>query len=206
MASSGISDFCTQTGMINTDNTEYPAIGRFRCGPCHGPIIPPVPSITYIIPIGGIIFWTGVYTVPIVYQGGTYHICDGTAPTPNLIDRFIRGVGPLAGVVNTVGGINTSGGGLLTAAQLPDHRHLPSDPSIFPGPPPPPPPPATYDFMVDNPAPTVNFRAVDLGGGANYYVKKPNTHTQPDTGVQTVLPALDTLPAYYTLILLMRIS
>ena len=204
MASAGISKFCTQTGMINTDNTEMPAIGRFRCNPCNsggggG-------GGDDCVPVGAIIFYKGSYTGPITAEGATFAICDGTLGTPNLSERFIRGVGPTAGAVNTTGGSNTTDlntpGNLMTNPQIPDHRHKPPPASVASGQ-----PPFTYSgFMVSNPAPTQQFwKFGQYGGGESYFTGKANTHTQP-AFTQTPIQNIPSLPAYFTLILLQRIS
>ena len=201
MASSGISKFCTQTGMINTDNTEFPALGKFRCNPCS---TGGGTTGDDCVPVGAIIFYTGSYTTPIVIDGATFAKCDGTNGTPNLTDRFIRGVG--SGAVNTTGGSNitqlNTPGNLMTNPQLPDHRHEPPPASVASGQ-----PAYTYaGFMVSNPAPTNQFwKFGGYGGGESYYTGKANTHTQ-STFVQTPINNIPSLPSYYALILLQRIS
>jgi hypothetical protein len=66
------------------------------------------------IPIGGIILWSGtVNNIPQYWQ-----LCDGTNGTPNLIDKFVRGRGPLT---------TTFSGGqdqfTILPTNLPPHNH-----------------------------------------------------------------------------------
>jgi microcystin-dependent protein len=66
------------------------------------------------VPIGGIIMWSG-------YGGSVpsnYRLCDGSAGTPNLTNRFIRG-GSL-GQMNSTGGTDNQ---TLTVANMPSHTH-----------------------------------------------------------------------------------
>lgn len=71
-----------------------------------------------IIPIGGIIMWSG-NTVP-----AGWALCDGNNGTPNLKDRFILGTVNLtvgaADAPKTVGGASTV---TLSTANLPPHTH-----------------------------------------------------------------------------------
>jgi len=53
-----------------------------------------------MVPVGGIIQWSGsISNIPDHYQ-----ICDGSNGTPNLRDRFVRGVEPGLHEVGDTGG------------------------------------------------------------------------------------------------------
>lgn len=68
-----------------------------------------------IVPIGGIIMWSGAETaIP-----ENWALCNGTAGTPNLIDRFVVGVGDLYTVGQTGGTTNA----------LINHTHGVTDPT-----------------------------------------------------------------------------
>ena len=79
------------------------------------------------VPTGFIGMWFG--TITTIPTG--WGLCDGSAGTPNLVDRFIMGtatdtggnvdVGSTGGSSNQVG--STSGSTSLTVAQLPPHSH-----------------------------------------------------------------------------------
>ena len=66
-----------------------------------------------LLPIGVIIMYSG-NTIPF-----GWHICDGNAGTPNLVDRFIVGAGGTYGVKATGGNTSVT----LTASQMPVHSH-----------------------------------------------------------------------------------
>lgn len=72
------------------------------------------------VPRGGIIMWSGsAATIP-----PGWALCDGTAGTPNLSDRFIVGSGPVYGAAGTYAG--TTGNSVsftISTAQMPAHRH-----------------------------------------------------------------------------------
>lgn len=92
-----------------------------------------------VIPVGGIIMWSGsIASIP-----SGWALCDGTAGTPNLRDRFIVGAGTTfapgatGGAFTVTSGSHThtmaaagghnhsgsAGGTALTVAQLPSHTH-----------------------------------------------------------------------------------
>lgn len=78
-----------------------------------------------VTPVGGIIMWSGT----LVNIPSGWALCDGTAGTPDLRDKFVRGAAPAADPGAT-GGADTipagvTGSTTLTAAQsgLPDHVH-----------------------------------------------------------------------------------
>jgi microcystin-dependent protein len=67
------------------------------------------------LPVGLITLWSGsIVSIP---TGWT--LCDGTAGTPDLRDRFVVGAGTTY-AVNATGGVNTV---TLTTAQMPSHSH-----------------------------------------------------------------------------------
>jgi microcystin-dependent protein len=67
------------------------------------------------LPVGLIALWSGsIVSIP---TGWT--LCDGTAGTPDLCDRFVVGAGSTY-AVNATGGVNTV---TLTTAQMPSHTH-----------------------------------------------------------------------------------
>jgi hypothetical protein len=70
-----------------------------------------------IIPIGGIIMWSGV--VPT-----NWILCDGSNNTPDLRDRFIVGSG-LSYAIGATGGLSTV---TLTTGEIPAHNHAVNDP------------------------------------------------------------------------------
>ena len=50
---------------------------------------PKVQVLRDMVPIGGIIMWSGeVPAIPV-----NYSLCDGNGGTVNLVDRFVRGIG-----------------------------------------------------------------------------------------------------------------
>lgn len=68
-----------------------------------------------IIPIGGIIMWSGATTnIPVGWL-----LCDGTNGTPDLRNRFIVGAGGTYGV-GAKGGADTV---TLSTSQIPSHTH-----------------------------------------------------------------------------------
>ena len=79
---------------------------------------------TNLFKAGMIILWSGSFaTVPTGWK-----LCDGTAGTPNLMDRFIVGAGNSYAVGSTGGSLNHThtvsiGGTALTVAQIPPHTH-----------------------------------------------------------------------------------
>ncbi len=76
------------------------------------------PDIQFI-PSGAIIMWSGAISA--IPTG--WHICDGSAGTPNLLDRFIVGAGSSYGVGETGGTAQVT----LTLDQIPAHTHSYSD-------------------------------------------------------------------------------
>lgn len=89
-----------------------------------------------IMPVGGIIMWSG--SIAAIPSG--WHLCDGTAGTPDLRDRFVVGAGSTYAVAanggsasHNHGGATNAGGGhdhgaatgghALTVQQMPEHSH-----------------------------------------------------------------------------------
>jgi hypothetical protein len=89
-----------------------------------------------LVPPGGIIIWSG----PAASIPPGWALCDGSAGTPNLSDRFIVGAGPNYGAAGTPGGTTNNSVSVatpsqvvssssqvvsftLTAAQMPSHTH-----------------------------------------------------------------------------------
>lgn len=84
-------------------------------------------SLPGITPIGGIIMWSGsIGSIP-----ANWSLCNGANGTPNLQDRFIVGAGS-SYAVNGTGGSATASGStdatVLTTSQIPSHTHTVSDP------------------------------------------------------------------------------
>ena len=71
------------------------------------------------IPIGGIIMWSGAFTLP-----SNWKLCDGNNGTPDLRGRFVLSSGKGSGLtdryVGQAGGAETVA---LTEAQMPSHSH-----------------------------------------------------------------------------------
>lgn len=82
---------------------------------------------TAIFKTGMILLWSGsIATIPTGWA-----LCNGTAGTPNLMDRFIVGAGSAYAVGSTGGSQSHShvasiGGTALSEAQLPPHAHAPA--------------------------------------------------------------------------------
>lgn len=80
--------------------------------------------IDVIVPAGVILMWSGaIAAVPV-----GWHLCDGSAGTPDLRDRFIIGAGAAHAPGVTGGALSHAHGGAtgdhaLTEAQLPAHKH-----------------------------------------------------------------------------------
>lgn len=84
------------------------------------------------VPSGGIIMWSGsIVSVP-----AGWHLCDGTAGTPDLRGRMIIGAGGAYAVAATGGAATYSGstdGHTLTTAEIPAHNHGVNDPTHIHG-------------------------------------------------------------------------
>lgn len=77
--------------------------------------IPNISSGSFV-PIGGIVMYSSIAPLP-----ANWKICDGTAGTPDLRDRFIIGAGTF--------GLGTQGGSTtITTPNLPAHNHGITDP------------------------------------------------------------------------------
>jgi microcystin-dependent protein len=104
-----------------------------------------------IIPIGGIIMWSGtIATIPTGWA-----LCDGNSGTPNLRDRFIVGAGSAYSPGNTGGADSVT----LTTNQIPAHNHT-----------------TTIDgFRVANAAAAGGVPSSVTGGNANAIFSMSNT-------------------------------
>jgi hypothetical protein len=112
-------------------------------------------SPSALIPIGGIIAWWGNPAS----LDPHWHVCDGTGGTPDLRDKYLRGVGSGTGLGSAFGSYTGSsvdagnhshgtatGAHTLTIAEMPSHAH-----STQPG----------WSFM-NNPGPAGYFNATAL--------------------------------------------
>jgi len=77
-----------------------------------------------VIPIGGIIMWSGTLT-NLYANYSNWQICDGTNGTPDLGDRFIVGSGSNYSVGDKGGANNVT----LITSQMPSHTHNITDPT-----------------------------------------------------------------------------
>ncbi len=74
------------------------------------------------VPIGGIIMWSGSVTdIP-----SDWALCDGAAGTPDLTNRFIRGIASASDAPGELGGADTQ---VLLEAHMPSHTHDVNDPN-----------------------------------------------------------------------------
>jgi microcystin-dependent protein len=99
-------------GVLNIGSASVPA--AISIASTGQVTIPDIISGSFV-PIGGIVMWSGG-VLP-----ANWRICDGTAGTPDLRDRFIIGAGTFAS--------GTSGGSTsITTLNLPSHNHSITDP------------------------------------------------------------------------------
>jgi hypothetical protein len=159
--------------------------------------------LTLAFSVGMIMLWSGsIGTIPT-----GWHLCDGTAGTPNLRDRFIVGAGS-AYAVGATGGATTDaittsvGGGhdhgaatgshALTTAEMPAHTHevgaRGSNASSNSEP---------KDFIDDYPGSGSNVVSSSTGGGAGH------THTITAEPNHSHTATVDTVPPYYALAYIM---
>tara|TARA_R110002020_G_scaffold249854_1_gene463856 strand:- start:698 stop:1366 length:669 start_codon:yes stop_codon:yes gene_type:complete len=79
-----------------------------------------VDTSSAVVPTGVITLWYG--SIGAIPSGWT--LCDGSASTPDLRDRFIVGAGTGGSyAVDATGGSTTSGAHTLTTAEIPAHTH-----------------------------------------------------------------------------------
>jgi len=71
------------------------------------------------VPQGVIQIWAG--TIATIPSG--WAICDGLGGTPNLLDKFVRGVNTNVTNPGLTGGLSTV---TLTISQMPSHNHTPT--------------------------------------------------------------------------------
>ena len=77
-----------------------------------------VDTTSTAFPAGIITLWSGSSaSIP-----GGWMLCDGTAPAPDLRDRFVVGA-TSSYAVDATGGSTTSGAHTLTTAEMPAHNH-----------------------------------------------------------------------------------
>ena len=77
-----------------------------------------VDTTSTAFPAGIITLWSGSSaSIP-----GGWMLCDGTAPAPDLRDRFVVGATSTY-AVDATGGSTTSGAHTLTTAEMPSHTH-----------------------------------------------------------------------------------
>lgn len=151
-----------------------------------------------IIPIGGIIIWSGAQNAIPQY----WALCDGQNGTPDLRNRFIVGAGNEYTVGNTGGSETVT----LTIAQMPSHRHSFS----------------SSDLKTDNALTSISYLEEGGGGSTSHsvYVVATNgyspsyssqfTHSHTITGTGSIgftgsSQAHENRPPYYALCFIMRI-
>ena len=76
-------------------------------------------AISSIIPTGVILLWSGAISA--IPSGWT--LCDGTAGTPNLTDRFVIHADADSGGTNDVGDTGGASTHVLAVGELPSHTH-----------------------------------------------------------------------------------
>ena len=93
--------------IVNLVNPDYPQDAATRS------------YVDTSIPIGGIIMWSGAFTLP-----SNWKLCDGTNGTPDLRGRFVLSSGSGSGLtgrsVGQAGGVETVA---LSEGQMPSHSH-----------------------------------------------------------------------------------
>jgi microcystin-dependent protein len=155
-----------------------------------------------IVPIGSIILWSGsTGSIP-----ANWALCNGLNGTPNLQDRFIVGAGS-SYAVNGTGGSATASGStdatVLTTAQMPAHSHTVSDPGH------------THSVQV-HAGSQGTFQAIWYGngeriGGNSNSINSGSTGisiaaTGGNQGHSHTISSIGTIPPYYALAYIMRIS
>jgi hypothetical protein len=162
-------------------------------------------STLSILPIGTILMWYSANPVP-----AGWHVCDGTAGTPNLMARFPIGAGAGVGLgqqggqysysaVTDLQGAHdhgpTTGNTVLTEAQMPSHVHteflLSGSGGPYAGPIP------IFDGTTGHAA---NIQT--LGAGGN----QPHNHSIAVTGNHQHNVSMTVTPPYTAVWFIMRIS
>jgi len=158
-----------------------------------------LPGLT---PIGGIIMWSGsLASIPT-----NWALCNGSNGTPNLQDRFIVGAGSSYAVNGTGGSATASGSTDATAlslSQIPSHSHTVSDPGhshlLSP----------SYGMYAG-----IGYNPIIL---TNNYTSSQVGTTQNKTGISIAatggnqghshtVSSIGTIPPYYALAYIMRVS
>lgn len=173
-----------------------------------------------VVPIGGIIMWSGsVASIP-----ENWALCNGASSTPNLENQFVVGAGGTYAPGATGGATSVT----LSIAQLPAHNHGVSDPGhqhtlvdpghnhsdaghVHNG-------PSGTTFMVSGTVPLTgggtglyNFANNTATGNANIQASTSGLSMQvATTGITTQNTgsgsSVPTLPPYYALCYIMRVS
>lgn len=126
------------------------------------------------VPVGTIVIWSGsVESIP-----ENWHLCDGTEGTPNLIDRFVLGVGPGATYAPQPGLTGGAATVTLTTSHLPSHSH-------------------TYYSYTASGSNTTYARAYESKGATT------KSSTTSSTGSNS---AHNNMPPYYALCYIMKIK
>jgi hypothetical protein len=127
-------------------------------------------NVSTIIPTGVILLWSGAISA--IPSG--WALCDGTAGTPNLTDRFVIHADADSGGTRDVG---DTGGSHTTNLQ---HQHSTTTGG-----------PSSTVFVDDN------------SGGTDYNVGS-QTHTHTGTSNNQLSTAESTIPAFYALAYIMK--
>lgn len=149
-----------------------------------------------VCPVGTIVMYDGKKEIPT-----NWHICDGTAGTPDLSGKFIKGTTTKTDVGKTGGASSVT----LSAAVLPRHSH-------------------TFDFVPDkwfvmSDKVTLEDFVVDKGGSSNYCLYTGSSGgknystlgsisgtTSTEGTSDTDGEEISIEPPYYELIFIMRVS
>ena len=151
------------------------------------------------VPVGTIVMWNnrGGATIPT-----NWALCNGTNGTPDLRDRFIVGYSA-SKAINTTGGSATASGAtdatVLTTAQMPAHTHTVTDPGH------------THDIRTGGMAAGVGFTKTgiaNLPAGQTVSATTGITIAAAggDTGHSHAVSSIGTIPPYYALAFIQKIS
>jgi hypothetical protein len=133
----------TVGGDLDVTGTVSAPVAELGSLSLTNPVIAAGAYLGRTVPVGGIIKWSGsVANIPV-----GWHLCDGTAGTPDLRDKFVIGASSDAGgpaTTNVTGGASKTGGnkdafnvahnhtvnvGGNTGGQSANHSHFVNDPS-----------------------------------------------------------------------------
>lgn len=154
------------------------------------------------VPLGGIIPWWTNSASPAAVPNN-YQLCDGSVinnsnssfngyNTPNLIDRFLRGVAE--GNINSTGGANSQSWNHTHPFNCPGHSMNHNHSGSVGG--------------------SLSFVTVDGGGGATAFLDHTHPYTTDNTNLSfpavnsttsSSNPSISTIPSYLTLVYLVRI-